>query len=371
MLRMRVKALTHHPDRQAVTLSRRRLLSVLGVGALGVVSGVRSARATSAPRTVAVGRLLMGTVVEIEANHPDLGRARRAIESGLERMALVDRLMSVFRSESEISHLNRLAGGDPRRVSAHTYRVLTEAQALARQSGGALDVTVLPLMRLWSAAEVRGHLPSGRELDTALSASGADALDLDPSRPMVRLRRAGMGIDLGGIAKGYAIDLAVDALRGHGIESAMVNAGGDLRVLGRDRNRHPWRIGLRHPLDPHALILSIAAAAEAIATSASYFRFFTVDGRRYGHVLDPRTGRPADTALSVTALAPTAMRADGLATAAFVERPDDGLTLLRRPGAEGVVVTRGPGPRGQVIVRVTPALEGRVELLDPTAVLDG
>jgi len=360
-----LEILSHSP------LSRRRFLGLLGASALGTLPCPRPARSGLAQETVTLGRLLMGTLVEIEAHHPDISLARRGVEAGLDGMAEIDRLMSIFRRDSEISRVNRLAGTAPLLVGKDTFSVLTEAQPLARQNGGALDVTVLPLMRLWAVAAKHGRVPTRPELDCTLGLVDSAALFLDGRCRSVLLRQPGMGIDLGGIAKGYAVDVAVEALQTCGIQSGMVNAGGDLRVLGRNRDKTPWGIGLRHPLRPSQLLLSILVQDESVATSGNYFRYFTIGGRQYGHVLNPRTGAPAETALSTTVIAKSAMRADGLATVALVLGADGALALMRNAGTEGIVVSRLEHEPGKVVVHITRGLTGRVDLLDPTAVILG
>jgi thiamine biosynthesis lipoprotein len=312
----------------------------------------------------------MGTVVEIEANHPDLSLAREAIETGLRRMMDVDRLMSTFQPDSEISLVNRSAAALPVTVGQETFGVLAEAKRIGLISGGALDVTIDPLMRLWRRTTQRGRLPSSREIDAALGLVAHGGLSLDPDNRRVRLRHPGMGLDLGGIAKGYAVDVAADTLERRGVSSALVDAGGDLRVVGRDRDGGSWRIGLRHPLEPSKLLLSVLVEDEAVATSGNYFRYFTVGGRQYGHVLRPRTGTPAESALSATIIAKSAMRADGLATAAMIHGADAMEFIQRVGGVEGIAVqplTRHPG---RVSVQLTPGLRCRVELLDRSAELE-
>ena len=146
-----------------------------------------------------------------------------------------------------------------------------------------------------------------------------------------------------------------------------------MRLLARDGPfvyaRQLWRIGLRHPLRPDSLILSLGVEDESVATSGNYFRYFTVAGRQYGHVLDPRTGTPAETALSATVVAPRAMRADGLATGALVRGVGGALDVIREAGVEGIVVSDWPGHPGGVVAHVTRGLAERVDLLDPTAVI--
>lgn len=355
-------------------LSRRRFLMAIAGGAGGTLFGLLSPRrawANSKMQTLTLGRLLMGTVVEIEANHPDPLIARDAIEAGLQRMMDVDRLMSTYRPDSEIGRVNRLAATLPVSVGKETFGVLSEAKEIAQMSGGALDVTIHPLMQLWHCTTKEGRLPSSREIEANLGLVAHRGLSLDPNNRCVRLRHQGMGIDLGGIAKGYAVDLAAEALRRRGVHSGMVDAGGDLRVVGRNRDGGIWRIGLRHPLAPSRLLLSVLVEDEAVATSGNYFRYFTVGGLRYGHLLHPRTGTPADSALSATIIAKSAMRADGLATAAMVHGAGAMAFIQRVSGIEGIVVHPLARHPDKVSVQITPGLRGRLELLDRSAELEG
>lgn len=317
-----------------------------------------------------LGRPMLGTLVETEAYHPDRALARAALRAGFDRIDDVDRLMSVFREDSEISRVNRAAGTEPVPVTGDTGRVLSEARAIAVHTAGALDVTVLPLMQLWKAAVIGGRPPSPAALDRTRRGVGiATHLTLDDGGSTAFLKEPGAGIDLGGIAKGFAVDLAVEALHARGITSGIVNAGGDLRVIGRAATGGSWRVGLRHPLRPDTLLLSVLVEDEGVATSGNYIRYFEIGGRRYGHVLDPRTGTPAETALSVTVIAPSAMRADGFATGALAHGAEGALELIERAGLDGIVVTRSFRPSGSVIARVTRGLAGRVELIDSTAVI--
>lgn len=352
-------------------LSRRRFLITLAGGLGWMLSGFSSQnRRMSGTRSLILGRVLMGTMVEIEVNHPDLKIARQAVMAGFDQMAEVDRLMSIFRPDSEISLVNRLAATQRIHVGPHTYAVLAEAERLARLSRGTLDITVGPLMKLWSRAARQGRLPSRRELDTALELVGFEGLSLDPSGPGVRFRHPGMSLDLGGIAKGYAVDVAVETLRGRGVQSGMVNAGGDLRVIGRNRDGGGWRIGLLNPINPRGFLLSILVEDEGVATSGNYFNYFTVGGKRYGHILNPRTGYPSETILSVTVITKDAMRADGLATAAMVYRAEEALEFLqKRSGIEGIMVTALDRHPGKLLVHVTEGLKGRVEPLTASALL--
>ncbi len=349
-------------------VDRRRFLAGFGAGVGGMLLTLRAPSAATEraePRTAVIGRPMLGTLVETEASHDSAAAARAALRAGFARIDDVDRLMSVFHD----SEVTRLADGAPVALSEDTYRVLDEARAVAAVTRGALDVTILPLVRLWTAAAERGRVPLRGELDATVRLVGIDGLVLDPRARTARLRQPGAGVDLGGIGKGYAVDVAVDALRAHGVRSGIVNAGGDLRVLGRSPGGTPWRIGLRHPLRPESLLLALWVDEEAVCTSGNYFRYFTVAGRRYGHVLDPRRGTPAETALSATVVAAQAMRADGLATGALVCGVQGALDVMAAAGVDGVVVSEWRGHPGGVVAHVTRGLAGRVELLDPTAVV--
>jgi thiamine biosynthesis lipoprotein len=355
-------------------LSRRRFLATVAAGlggmAFGSLAPGRAAARVTTPQMVTLGRPLMGTLVECEAIHPDLSVARRLVRVGLERMIEVDLLMSSFRPDSEIGRINAAAGQETVSVGHETFHVLAEAQRIGEMSGGAFDVTTHPLTRLWRAATGTGRLPSRREIDVAVSSVGFDRLSLDPRSRSVQLRDHGMGLDLGGIAKGYAVDLAAEALAQGGVGGGLVNGGGDLRVVGSAPQGGAWRIGIRHPLVPSALLVSVLAQDEGIATSGNYFNFFEVGGTRYGHLLHPRTGRPADAPLSATVIATSTMQADGLATAAMI-RGGEALAFIRQSAkVEGIVVRPLLRRTGELLVQITPGLRGRVERLHPSAVIE-
>lgn len=352
---------------------RRRFLLAIAGGLTGTLFGpILSGKAWGNPRmqTLTLGRPLMGTAVEIEANHSDLSTLRKAIEAGLQRMADVDRSMSSFRSDSEIGLVNRLAATRPVPVGEETFGVLAEAKDIALLSSGALDVTIHPLKQLWRRTTQQGRLPSSREIEATLSLVAHRDLFVDPNTRSVQLHQPGMGIDLGGIAKGYAVDAAAEVLKQCGVDSGLVNAGGDLKVIGRSRDGGVWRIGLRHPLTPSRLLLSVQVEDEAAATSGNYFRYFTVGGRQYGHLLHPRTGMPANSALSATIIAKSAMRADGLATAAMIHGTGAMAFIQRVSGIEGIAVHSPARHPGKVVVHMTSGLRGRVELLDRSAEIE-
>jgi thiamine biosynthesis lipoprotein len=184
-----------------------------------------------------------------------------------------------------------------------------------------------------------GRVPSGEEITAALAAVGSGKMQLDPAQGSVRFLLPGMKIDLGAIGKGYAVDRAVQVLRDEGIKSAIVDAGGDLRLLGSRPGKDFWRIGVRHPREASRLLLNLELVDTAIVTSGDYERFFMDGDDRHHHLIDPRTGYPAALCQSVTVVAAETADADAYATAAFVLGPVEGLGFLRDlPGVEGVIV---------------------------------
>ncbi len=301
------------------------------------------------PEPVRRTRMLMGTVVEVVAfgeRKPTLA----AIDRALDEMARIEELMSPQRSGSDLSRL--AAARDFVSLSPETARLLRLSLVLNRRSGGAFDPTLGALKRLWGIEGEHPAVPDEAALRRALALTGPDKLQLDGDRARVTV--PGVGVDLGGIAKGYAIDRAAAVLRQAGIRHASINAGGDLRLIG-DRLGRPWRIGIQHPRRQEEMLAVLELSDVAVVTSGDYERYFIADGKRYHHIFDPATGRPARGCQSVTVVASDAVRADALATAAFVLGPEKGIELLRREGVEGVLVAAD----GRALV--TDGLKGRIQ----------
>ena len=353
-------------------LSRRRFLAVGVSGTAGLL--LSGAAAGAEPRSSIPSLLralpIMGTAVECQAFHALPERARQAVKAAFAALEQVDRDMSLYRPESDIGRLNRLAARQAIPVRGSTAAVLREALSVARASHGALDVSITPLLTQWGFYSARREVPGPQELETALALVDYRHVRLDDSNGTVRLAQLGMQLDFGGVAKGYAVDQAVEALRHCGVHQGMVNAGGDLRLLGSHPDGDPWIVGVQHPLAPARLLLALSLDGVAVATSGNYLRYRVYNGQRYGHLLHPQNGYPADTALSMTVVAPTAMRADALATAALV-MGRDGLAWLRgQPGVEALMVTRSPSRPTRLLVYASRGLRGRLTLFDGTAIVE-
>jgi len=286
----------------------------------------------------------MGTIVEIRvvrANRP-VDEVNRALDAAFESVRHIDALMSGYKDDSEVSRINRYASENPVAVSPETAEAIGKALELARDSNGAFDVTVLPLLEIWGFAKDREKtVPSQEQINEKMKLVGHELIEFDPANNTVRLKAKGAGIDLSALAKGYAADSAIQSLMAHGMDSAIINAGGDVYCLGGKTTEKGWRVGVTDPTTDNGLLGYVELKDRAVATSGDYRNYFVVDGVRYSHILDPRTGRPREYGpYSVTVVASSCTDADALATAVFVLGRDDGLRLLKRvPGAEGLIVS--------------------------------
>jgi thiamine biosynthesis lipoprotein len=295
---------------------------------------------------IRVGRRAMACEFEVLLN---AGQYADATEWAVEALDLVDRLeqqMTVYRDTSEISRLNRAAGEREVEVEPRLFELLRQAVELHRATGGAYDITSGPLSKVWGFFRRAGRMPSCADLQEALGAVGSQHLSLDCERWTIRFSMPGVEINLGSIGKGYALDRAAELLEQHGVADFLLH-GGRSSVLARGSRAGEaapgWRIGVRDPLRPDQRLGEVRVRNRALATSGSGQQFFYHEGKRYGHILDPRTGRPADALLSATVLAPTAAEADSISTAFFVMGLAPARAFCRQRADLGaVLVTAGP-----------------------------
>lgn len=279
---------------------------------------------------------LMGTRVSVELWHEDEKTAADLLEQVLEEYRRIDRQMSTYRADSEVSLLNARGGTEAVRVSRELFDLIGLALDLSRLSGGAFDVSYESVGYLYDfRARQR---PNRSQIDAAIAAVDYRRILIDESRQTVRFERPDMRINLGGIAKGHAVERGAKLLREAGIEHALLNAGGDTRVIG-DRRGAPWIVGIRHPRQDGEFATRLPLFDEAISTSGDYERFFEEDGRRYHHILNPATGEPTETVLSATVIGPDATMTDALSTTVFVLGTERGLELIESiEGYETIIV---------------------------------
>jgi len=265
------------------------------------------------------------------------------IQAATERIDHLEDFLSSFRPASPVSRLNRMAGKDGMVLDAEVLEVLSAGFQLHRETGGAYEMTIGPLVSLWRQAGDRGVLPSDKAIQTTLGLVGSEKVEFDRATGWVKLPLAGMALDLSGLGKGYIVDRTVELLRRRGSRRGMVNAGGDLLAFAPP-GTPPFQVGIRDPEGgPADLLGRFPLRDGGVATSGNYEKFFKINGRRTGHILDPRSGRPAEGTLSVTVLTSTAMRADGLATGLFILGPEAGANLVNSlPGVEAIILYRTP-----------------------------
>jgi thiamine biosynthesis lipoprotein len=255
--------------------------------------------------------------MDIQVLHQDLRAGGQAIDAAFTEVSRVERVMSIYQADSQLSRLNRenvLRDPDP-----YLVEVLTHAREMAERSGGAFDVTVQPLWKLYADAAKAGELPEIPTIELCRMSVDWRGVSISPREIRIRM---GQAITLNGIAQGFAADRAMATLRSHGVQHALVNAG-ELSASGK-----PWTVGIQHPRQPDAYIAVADLAGRCMSTSGDYQTSFSAD-RAYNHIFDPSTGRSPAELASVTVVAPTATLADALSTAIFVLGPDRGTGLAK------------------------------------------
>lgn len=284
----------------------------------------------SARRPVEKTWLTMGTFATLTIPCPATRKqAEECFDAASSIVGEVDNTMSLFKPDSDTSRLNSAAGNGMIPIAEHTRRTLELSLRYSQLSGGAFDSTVAPLVNLWGFNwnATPESPPAPEAVRNALRTVGFTNVAV--SNSMAALTVPGMKIDFGGIAKGYAVDRCFEELARRGIENFMMNIGGNLRVHGKSRPERSWNIGVRDPFDSGNIMGTVLLpSGMALATSGNYERFVTIEGRRYAHIIDPRTGMPVEGMAGVTVLCPSAAQADAMSTALFVLGPEEASTVL-------------------------------------------
>ena len=342
-----------------------------------IVAALAVALAAAGCRTVPAGReasfIAMGTLATVRVAGAEASRLDEYTAEARGIIASLEQSLSLYRSDSELARFNAAAGVAPLAVSGGLREVLALAVRYGAASGGAFDVTVGPLVRLWgfSGGAMPAAVPSAAAIAATRARIGYQHIRLDGTNAFLDVQ--GMVVDLGGIAKGYAVDRCWDALRRRGAQNVLVNFSGNMRCLGHPQPSRPWTLGVRDPFHPDALLGTLTLApGMAVASSGNYERFVTLGGKPYGHIFDPRTGWPVEGMAGTTVLSPTAGEADALSTALFVLGRDAGARMLADlPGCEALFVpNRQPlelwvTPGFARVFTPAPELAARVFVLPP------
>lgn len=273
-------------------------------------------------------RFLMGTFADITAYGPKEEQVLRAIDEAYTKMIHVDESMSVFKVSSPVYKINASSDKKEAILDPNLAYVLTRANEFSEVTSGSFDITVAPLMKVWGFYDGRLDVPSDTEIEETLEKVGYENINFDKSEGILRFAYPDMEIDLGSIAKGYAVDKAIEKLKGHDLSGGLVNAGGDIRVFGSPSKRDTWSIGLQNPLEDGDILCPIKLLTGAITTSGNYESFFTYQGQKLAHIINPKTGLPVTNVLSVSVLADTALDADALSTGTFVCGPEEAIELI-------------------------------------------
>jgi len=311
-------------------------------------------------------RLLLGTVVEVTILSPDESKAKRGMDAVFQEISRIEDLMSFYRPESQVSQINRDAHPRRVRVSPEVWALLKDAQLLSELTQGAFDTTFVPLWQLWGHCAKERRLPSPQEIHEAKALVDYRKLRLWEETQEVGLDLAGMRVNLGGIAKGYALARAAEVMQQEGLDNFLVNMGGDICAQGGGKEGKGWRIGIRHPRREGDFIGILRLRDMFVLTSGDYERYFEIGGKRYHHILDCRSGYPASGCSQVTILTRKLGRQYLPSIVFFLLGPKRGFEFLQGcPDLAGLIVSS----EGEILYtgNITPYLEGglssRIEMV--------
>ncbi|GJL66170.1 MAG: thiamine biosynthesis lipoprotein ApbE [Nitrospirales bacterium] len=309
-----------------------RVVLFLVLFALGAASVAQSA-------LVKRSQYLMGTLVFVTGVAPDQTTAQQAVDAGLKEIRRLEELLSTWIPHSELSRVNAAAGQQSVKVSIETMNLLEDSLEMDRLTGGSFNIAIGPAVDLWNVSE-KGRVPAPQELEAVQSLLDLSQLQLNRQAGTVSLGRPGMQVDVGGIGKGFAADLAAEVMQSVGATAGVVAISGDIKTFGRMPDGRQFLFGIQHPRKEQGQVLAtIELENEAVSTAGDYQRYFEEDGVRYHHILDPKTLQPARSTQSVTVIASQGVMADGLDTGIFVMGPQKGMALIERlPEVEGVIV---------------------------------
>jgi len=302
-------------------------------------------------------QMLMGTLVWVSAVAPSELVAKKAATAGLREIRRLEEILSTWIPESELSRVNASAGQQAVYVSPETLEVLAKSIEMDRLTEGGFNIAIGPAVEAWNVSR-EGRIPTQEELDAVRPLLHLENLQLDKESRTVFLREEGMSVDIGGIGKGYAADLAADVMAQTGATAGVVAISGDIKTFGRMPDGERFVFGIQHPRQEGTILGQLELEDEAVSTAGDYQRYFMKDGVRYHHILDPQTLQPARASQSVTVVAKEGVIADGLDTGIFVMGPEKGMALIESlDGVEGVIV----GEEGEVYI--SSGLKGRFLLI--------
>lgn len=291
---------------------------------------------------ISATKYMLGTQIDFKAMCAEVLAGKLAFFKAFEEISRIENLLSSHKKGSDITNINQHAGVRAVKVSPETLAIIQRAVAYSKEFSGVFDVSIGPITELWGFNSDREvTLPESTQVSKLLPLVNYENIHIDAADTTIFLSQKGMRLDLGGIAKGYAIDRAAAVLKKNGLSRFLINAGGDIYASGYKTDRKKWVIGIQHPRKPQKLIATAEVHDRAVATSGDYERFTIIDGKRYCHIMNPDTGYPADRCQSVTVFAQTAEEADACATFLFVVGKDRQQSTCHGHPIESVIVDAG------------------------------
>jgi FAD:protein FMN transferase len=316
---------------------------ILPIAAVALIAAVMAVHCRRAVVVTSPSYILMGTTVSITAVAGSRSQADNAISKAVEKIKALERILSYYDESSELNTVNTKAFEEEIQISDELFEVIEKAVHFYELTNGAFDCTVAPILEIWRSYSKRGQSPPQSALDQAQPHIGSDKIILNKNKQTIRLATPKMRLDLGGIAKGYAVDKAIEAIRACGIEGGLIDAGGDIRCFGRlARGKSQWFIGLQNPSidSKENIILKFAIEDKAIATSGNYYRFVIAGEKKISHIINPALKNSAEGLSSVSIIAAEATIADALSTAVTVLGGNRGIELINSmPDVEALIIT--------------------------------
>ncbi len=344
-------------------MRRKAFFTLFSLLILSVLSGYLYVLSRNASAVVERTNFYMGTVVQIKVstnNKIDKHRAKEAINKAFEEIKRVEDVFSVYKDTSEISKINGLRKNEKLQVSDEVFDLIKKSIEFSKKTEGAFDITVKPLVDLWKKAKKDNKLPAEEEIKSALGRIGYENIVLDEAVCTISFKKENMALDLGGIAKGYATGRAIGILKKNGIDDAIVSTAGDLYCLGRKSKNKLWKVGVQDPRHKNKIFSEIKLEDMAISTSGDYERYFILNGKRYSHIINPRTGYPiGDDVISSSVIAPDSATADILATSLAI-LGNKGLAIAESiKGIDAIIVFKR---NDKFIVKMTDGIKKRYEI---------
>ncbi len=293
--------------------------------------------ANSRLKTVQKTEPIMGTDVTITVVAKSEAEGAAAIDAAMAEVRRFDGMMSLYKDDSEITRVNLAAGKHPVKVSPEMIEVVEAADLVSGLTNGAFDVTIGPLVVLWQMRLKEGKTPTDKEIARIKPLVNYKNIIIDKRKSTLFLKNQNMIMDLGGM-KGYIADRVKDLIKKRGIDNAIIALAGDIWVLGRREDGKPWRIGVQHPREPEKTITVLDLSDKYISTSGDYERYKIVERKRYHHIIDPRTGNPSTGVISSTLIGEQGALIDPLSKAPFILGPEEGLRIVKKAGAEAIIV---------------------------------